>query len=172
MHYDISNLTFTVLLHCTVDITLATRLLQTKHCQKHWSSYAVSRSTYNSAQCLIKKILIFLSYIAFILGEVEEQQHAILLHLLPLARNWEDCLELQSSAQPYLLLASCSERAVYIRSHFKMCPALTAVVARCRPKPVYDTQFSLYYKIIFRADSSYNKPHRQLRNSADNTVSK
>jgi hypothetical protein len=52
-----------------------------------------------------------------------------------------------------------------------MCPTLTAVVATCRPKSVYNTQINSRYKIIFRADGSYSKPHRHVCNSADNTVS-
>ena len=53
-----------------------------------------------------------------------------------------------------------------------MYPSFTAVVARRRPKSVYDPQFNSHYENLFAANSSYNMSLRQLCRSADNSVSK
>jgi pyruvate-formate lyase-activating enzyme len=69
------------MLHSTGGITLATHLLQKKESLPEALKFVRCFTNYIN-QCTVSanEILIFLSYMAFILGEAEEQQNGILLH--------------------------------------------------------------------------------------------
>jgi hypothetical protein len=82
-----------VLLYCTVDITLATRLLQKESLPEALTFVPCStQSTYNSAQYLLMKFLYFIHIWLIFWGKLRNSKTAFVY--TPLAYNWEDCLEL------------------------------------------------------------------------------